>query len=375
MALFGIFSDLFMDTGAEFCASTPTVPRRPQWTPILQPRVDELCSQLFSYSETLRTAKFNSNTVFPDAAKAVFTAENFEECVWAYFTVFHPQQPLLHWPTFDMHSVSLPLLLAVVFGGSVHCSPTDGALSCRAFFDLGEEFIFQQLRDVVIARPDLYDNPRILENVQAGLLIVALQSSFNSEAVRRRVRVSRHPELTVAIRSLRLLGPMTNTSPHNEVLGWNAFIAEESRVRIVHFMCVMDYMNTFFFNLLPSLAIGEIHTRLPCNDALYDAWTPEEYERIGTDSMGPANRIPSIKHLVAFMMGEDCLDEQKNSLLNVLELRHLMICIFALHSTVFVSRAALLISSSYDNLLRATSRWKELWDDLQAKRKTEHKSS
>jgi hypothetical protein len=233
MALFGIFSDLFMDTGTDICASTPTAPARPQTAPIFQSRVDELSSRLFSYSETRRTDRLNQDDVFPtNTAKTVFTTENFEECAWAYFTVFHPQQPLLHWPTFDMHNVSLPLLLAVVFCGSVHCSPTDGALSSGAFFDLGEEFIFEQLRDVIAARPDLgTGGHRALEHVQAALLIVALQSSFNSEAVRQRVRVSRHPELTVAIRTLELLRPMTTNSSHNEVTEWNAFIAEESRVR------------------------------------------------------------------------------------------------------------------------------------------------
>jgi hypothetical protein len=104
-------------------------------------------------------------------------------------------------------------------------------LSCRAFFDFGEEFIFEQLRHIVAAKPDLHSDPHAMESVQAGLLIVALQSSFNSEAVRRRVRVSRHPELTVAIRSLRLLDPMIHSSHQNKVPDWDAFIAEESRVR------------------------------------------------------------------------------------------------------------------------------------------------
>jgi hypothetical protein len=54
MALFGIFSDLFMDMDTDAWASTQTVLGRPQTTPILQSRIDELCSQLFSYSEKRR---------------------------------------------------------------------------------------------------------------------------------------------------------------------------------------------------------------------------------------------------------------------------------------------------------------------------------
>jgi hypothetical protein len=165
--------------------------------------------------------------------------------------------------------------------------------------------------------------------------------------------------------------------------------------RIVHFMCVMDYMNTFFFNLLPNLAIGEIYQRLPCNDALYDAWTQKEYERLCVESLRPTKQIPSIKQLVALLMSENWSDEQKNPLLSILELRHLMICVFgkscrlfaclhheyglmqivALHSIIFVSRAALLTPSSYRDLLRATKRWKELWDTLHTKHEAERKKS
>jgi hypothetical protein len=43
----------------------------------------------------------------------------------------------------------------------------------------------------------------------------------------------------------------------------------------------------------------------------------------------------------------------------------------ALHSVVFVSRTALLIPSACGNLLRATKRWKELWDAIHARRGSE----
>lgn len=328
MALFGIFSDFFMDTGPDVCASTPAAPERPYTIPHLQSRIDELRSQLFAYSPTRRIASSNRDGLFPvQAARAVFTAENFEECAWAYFTVFHPQQPLIHWPTFEMHTVSLPLLLAVVFGGSVHCVPTDGALSCCSFFDLGEDFIFDHLRDVV-ASPDSVLGRRALEAVQAALLIVALQSSFNNEATRRRVRISRHPELIAATRSLKLLEPTNATRTSNEMPEWNTFIAEESRVRAVYFMFVMDCMDTFFFSLLPKTAIAEVSQTLPCNDVLFDASTPEEFSKLCTQSARLSNQKPSIKQLISSLMSESWSNEESNPLLDILELRLLMICIF-----------------------------------------------
>jgi hypothetical protein len=328
MALFGIFSDFSTDTSTDICALTSKPSVKPQTTPHLQSRIKDLCSQLFTFSQTHRRVGFDRDSIFSvDAAKAVFTEENFEECSWAYFTVFHPQQPLIHWPTFDMHTVSLPLLLAVVFGGSVHCVPTDGALSSRSFFDLGEDFIFEHLRDIVVT-PDRGHDGHALEAVQAALLIVALQSSFNNEAARRRVRVSRHPELIAAIRSLRLLEPAPAVEKSNGIPEWTAFIQEESRVRAVYFMFVMDCMDTFFFSLLPKMAIAEVSQTLPCNDVLFDASTPDEFHRLCTQSSRLSHQKPSIKQLISSLMGENWSDEQNKSLLDSLELRHLMICIF-----------------------------------------------
>ena len=227
IGLFGMFSDLFRETSADATSSRPAA-RTPSHIPALQTRIDELHDQLSSHHGQSHTTHFFPNGSFPvDLATAVFTANNFEDCIWSYFTVFHPQHPFIHWPTFDVHKVSLPLLLAVVFAGSVHCTPRDAALSARSFFDLAEDFIFERLR-ARVAKKEVYTACG-LQSIQAALLILALQISFNDEAIRRRIRISRHPELVASMRSLGL-----NLPRHPglaEVSDWNSFIAEESRVR------------------------------------------------------------------------------------------------------------------------------------------------
>ena len=226
-SLFGMFSDLFMETRAD-----TSIPRlsglTPSQSPISQTRIDELWSRLLSHHGNCQKSRFFSSGDFPmNIADAVFTAKNFEDCIWAYFTVFHPQHPFVHWPTFDIHTVSLPLLLSVVFAGSVHCTPRDAALSTRIFFDLGEDLIFKHLRETV-ARNSV-DDCDALSIVQAALLILGLQVSFNNEAIRCRIRISRHPELVASMRSLGLTDPRS-TSPL-DAFDWRLFIAEESRVR------------------------------------------------------------------------------------------------------------------------------------------------
>ncbi|CAO2648149.1 Nn.00g090710.m01.CDS01 [Neocucurbitaria sp. VM-36] len=370
--LFGVFSDLFMEPGVDPSVTRPpTATAPPQMLPALQTRADDLRSQLFSQHKKCQTTSSFPGGDFPmDSAKVVFTANNFDDCVWAYFTFFHPQHPFIHWPTFDVNKVSLPLLLSVVFTGSVHCTPTDAAWSTRFFFDLGEDLIFEQLRNVV-AKNDRHDDC-VLQIVQACLLIIASQISFNDEAVRRRIRISRHPELVASIRSLELTKPICKSSL--DVSEWRMFITEESRVRSIHIMFLMDCMSTFFFNTLPQMAVSEMHQHLPCNDELFEASTPEEFARLSIKSPRSADGTPSIKQLVSWLMSEDWSGPD-DPIFDVIESRHLMICIFALHSIIFVSRAALLVSSSYRLLLRALSRWKEIWDAWYARRDAEQKKA
>lgn len=226
-ASFGVFFDLFMDADIDSLASR-TAAITPAHLPALQTRVNELHSQIMAHHAKKQTTfPFPGGHLPVGPSKAVFTAKNFEDCTRAYFMMFHPQHPFIHRPSFDLNKVCLPLLLAVAFAGSVHCTPRDAALSTRLFFDLGEDMIFEQLREVV-ANTSRRDECA-LETVQAALLILALQISFNDEVIRRRIRISRHPELVASMRSLGLTEPTSTRDSRNS--DWNSFIAEETRVR------------------------------------------------------------------------------------------------------------------------------------------------
>ncbi|KAH7069106.1 hypothetical protein BKA63DRAFT_520659 [Paraphoma chrysanthemicola] len=355
--LFGMFSDLFMETVADLNASRPTT-NGPSHVSLLQKRIDELREQLQKYNQRHHGSDPIPKETFPvHTATAVFTATNFDDCIWSYFTIFHPQHPFIHWPTFDVYTVSLPLLLAVAFAGSVHCIPRDAALSTRSFFDIAEDFIFERLRTEAVNKSS--QKTGALEIAQAAVLIIGLQISFNDEATRRRIRISRHPELVASIRSLGLTSTVQTCELNTDE--WEAFIAEESRVRTIHILFLMDYMSTFFFNTLPQMAMSEPKQRLPCPDSLFEASTSDEFAILNATASHSRLESLNIKALVELLMGDKWLGADDSSLIS-LQPRHLMMCIFALHSVIFTSRAALLLPLSYHLLHRALNRWKQLWD-------------
>ena len=100
--------------------------------------------------------------------------------------------------------------------------------------------------------------------------------------------------------------------------------------RSIHIMFLMDCMSTFFFNTLPQMAASEMHQHLPCNDALFDASTLEEFAHLSTRSPRPADGTPSIKQLVSWLMKEGWSGPE-HPIFDVIESRHLMICIFGMY--------------------------------------------
>lgn len=99
--------------------------------------------------------------------------------------------------------------------------------------------------------------------------------------------------------------------------------------RSIHIMFLMDCMSTFFFNTLPQMAISEMHQQLPCNDALFDASTPEEFAQLSQKSHRPADRTTGIKQVVSSLINEDWSGPE-DPIYDMIESRHLMICIFGM---------------------------------------------
>jgi hypothetical protein len=225
--LSGIFSEVSSNRNVGPYFPRPTTLSSYQ-TLTLQNRIEELLSQLRSQYETSVDTHSPSAVAFPiDLAKTIFSTENLSYYTSAYFNYVHPHFPLIHRPTFDMQSSSLPLLLAIFLNGSALCVPQDDALSARQFFGLGEEYIFELLHRLVADSDQASTHD--IQTVQAALLILSLQSCSNDPRVRSRILVNRHPDLVASARSLGLTGILRST--RSEAGDWRQFIGEETRVR------------------------------------------------------------------------------------------------------------------------------------------------
>jgi hypothetical protein len=224
----GIFSDLDADRQLENVGQTqPAITMPP--APVVEQRAAALVALLRAQHASTPTASAFPAGSFPTTlATSVFTGHNLVEWMSGFFHFFHPHTPFVHRPSFDVSTVSLHLVLAVVLVGSIFCTPQDDALSARYFFSLAEEYVFERLREVVVHGMNSIGGDDI-ESVQAAVLVHALQVNSNHEGVRSRVRVTRFPEIVAAMRRLRLFSPIRTRSSGTRP--WEQFIVDEVRIR------------------------------------------------------------------------------------------------------------------------------------------------
>jgi hypothetical protein len=333
-------------------------------------------------------------TQFPtDLARSVLTSGNIVEFVSAFFTTFHPHTPFLHRPSFDIDTVSSPLLLATAFLGSVFSIPKDDALSSRCFFDLTEEYVFTLLREIITHRNRL--SKESIEIVQAAVLVHALQVNSNQEGVRHRIRVHRFPEIVAAMRCLGLFGSVC--TPQSGLGDWQHFIEDQVKIRYELSECrhweqisnmkrlaarvfITDCMSTLFFKSPPHVTTAEMSGNLPSTDALFEASTAAEFSRLVSSATHLQTPIRSLKDFITLFSGDDWTGCEASEFVSI-GLEHLIMLMFgmlpydfnnsicsltniAFHSIIFVSRTSLLIPSTHKVLSRAIARWEELWHHL-----------
>jgi hypothetical protein len=205
----------------------------------LKDRLTELVSQLTSVYESLSAQKGTHIRPFePALRKMLFTVPNLLEFTDLYFQSWPSECQLLHRPTFEVDTVSLPVLLAIFLIGATYSFPRDTASMARECFDLAEEFIFQHEDFTSILQNEgkaMALTKSRVEILQAAALVETVHhGNFNSLSGRR-TRVHRISQTIAAARQVRLFCANNDSIPRGngvlELFNWDSYVKEESKVR------------------------------------------------------------------------------------------------------------------------------------------------
>ncbi|KAF5004387.1 hypothetical protein FDECE_9107 [Fusarium decemcellulare] len=230
-----LFETVSCDFGVDISSPCQTLSRSNQ--PVLAQRASEMVIQLsMTYGLVMQEDPVSRVKFDIVAARSLFTEINLRQFVRAYFHQIHWYNPIIHRGTFDIETVSLPLLISIFLFGTLCCPSHDTALSARDFFDIAEEFIFRHptFRRLLEDRSPRGNTVEDIQLLQAAYTIEIVQNGSNDTNTRRRLRLVRHPSLVAAMRISGLFGAKRKSSPQLSmyaVSDWQAFVLDETRVR------------------------------------------------------------------------------------------------------------------------------------------------
>ncbi|KAL0943188.1 transcription factor, partial [Colletotrichum truncatum] len=292
-------------------------------------------------------------------ASSVFSAHSLCQFAATYFRVSHLDFPILHRPFFGTERTTKTLLLAVGVAGALRSPPSDDALAARGFLGLVEEYIFRTLHRQMPygSTPEYTDE--LEESLQAALMIHSVQFFRNDTATRRKNRTLRLPTLVSAVRCLGLA-----QTRHKPVFEYEDFVRNETRIRLATWLALADWQQCGMSNAPPTMTPAEMTCDLPCPLELFDAKDADEYFEVAqTKGLDPSRRIVSVRHCVDALMS-DSWKGMESFPFEDITATDLQILIFGINAMVASANLMGILSSSSHNILRAVSRWEDMWDTV-----------
>ncbi|KEY72111.1 hypothetical protein S7711_00125 [Stachybotrys chartarum IBT 7711] len=297
-----------------------------------------------------------------------FSPSNVHTFAMMFCRKRHYQYPLIHWPTFALETVSLPLLMVVALTGATYSySPGHGPehiAEARQLYHLADSYIFRQLAIYLDSLPSgEIDVAEAIQLCQAALLMYALDTLLANDPDMQRTAVTeRLPALVAAMRRLCFVG-----CRHDPSEEWQLFLQREQIIRLVSWAYCADCLATMSCNNPPVFSMLEISGDLPCDTILWEADSPSSFALLRLSQPGTSHCLKGL--MQKLLDGEFQVDD---GCVNV-PLFHLHVMLCAFQHIIFNLQTSMSFAQQGDRLLQALSKWRYLWGEAMDKIPVDHR--
>ncbi|KAI9833573.1 MAG: hypothetical protein M1826_007187 [Phylliscum demangeonii] len=229
--------------------------------------------------------------------------------IWSYWYHFHPQLPLLHYPTFDADQTQPILLLAMIVIGASCLEKVHGDRATRAGAKLAT-FLAWHLRGEIFSHAH-FQPPAKLWTFQALLLLELYEKLLSTRRLHERAHIHHATTVTLMRRGHSLIGQRLGETPpsgrdersssHGSggllvgvggVAGpgrpgppppdrwWSEWITAEATRRAAFTAFMLDALHATMFGHSIVMVVHEIQLPLPVDETLWGATSSAELGRL-----------------------------------------------------------------------------------------------
>ncbi|OGM49802.1 hypothetical protein ABOM_001512 [Aspergillus bombycis] len=304
----------------------------------------------------------NGGQVVMEEAGRFFSPSNVTLFVNAFFEHSYKSTRFIHKASFNVHTISSQLLLAIVLMGATCISPQD-ATTAAVYSNVAEHLIFDGHG---FGRVLNTDNPSLteldMEILQAAMLILVIQGWKDDITIKRRIRTQRFPALVCAARALRLTQVTNDAITNTESPEWDKYFQKESLVRAMAWLYLMDSHLVVYYRNPPQFKIAEACFGLPQDEELYDSMEPSAWINASRNTTNHGLTL-TLNSVIQRLMNTDGRFEEL--LPKPCTLFGLFLVVGSLHCVLFDLQAlgtCVDLSGPLACADVALDRWKQMWD-------------
>lgn len=256
-----------------------------------------------------------------------FSPENLERFILAFWSIFYPNWPVFHRPTFSAAKKPATLLAAMALIGATMTSEKNDRDQAMRWADAVHCFVFSdpQLSDEPIAAHgsdiDHLEPLARLDAIRAAFAMLLWMTWEGSPAQQKKARRQDFYQVVAAARSLQHHGAVhdnlgTYCAAARQDDAWKAFILREELLRTLAYVFLLDCAFVIFNNCTPRMLVSELQIDLACPEVCFqaaDAGTWSQHMIIWAQSTIGQTR-PSLAGVTTMMM-QDGLSQEKKKML------------------------------------------------------------
>ncbi|KAJ5110039.1 hypothetical protein N7532_002684 [Penicillium argentinense] len=212
----------------------------------------------------------------------LLTTARIRKFISLYFKYWQTNCAMIHVPSFDPETVSLPLLTSVTFMGAMYSTDQREAYIAKRVIDFAELFVFSsrvfsaenEVASVFSGNKSSDDDENEwvrFQNLLAGFIMTITQYWSGSRASRNRAMENRFSEVVKVARRLELVKCRHQPQEQMQERLW---IQTECRIRTIGVISLLDCAFLFYQNYPCRLTHSEMECELPCEESLFKAKHP-----------------------------------------------------------------------------------------------------
>ncbi|KAL4883187.1 hypothetical protein BJY04DRAFT_216488 [Aspergillus karnatakaensis] len=296
-----------------------------------------------------------------------FSPSNIRRYLEYFWSLWYPNCPIIHKPTFDIHSTPLTLLISMLLVGASFAPEESVHQNAKVWCNTAEEIVFadEHFRRAVSLGDGTEADSRLrrdaLKALQAAYLMCLLQNWEGDDDSKRRIRRSRFSMVTAIARELGF-SPGSHHEPTTEEEDWKRFVAREEFNRTLSYIFLLDTAFVIFNNTPPKVSISELNFDPVCPEHCFQAPTAADFFLLMFEQDVLPSPLPNLS--IAALISLVCnggIDITEKEYIAGLGKLNLFIIVSAFHTLLFHARNTFAPQAAILPIQQGLDNWKAIW--------------